>query len=703
MLWLTSCQTASPGEGDGKTGSDLVVGPSDSLTDLGDLPGDLGTKELPGAEDGADHWDALEDLGSGDLAPGDAEGDLAPQDSLPQDTMPEPQGTYPIFQKYPQGFFDRPFPSNTRLTADGLEVSDWPNPYKAKLIDQYKAVLAHGGRGFSCNPVMYVKFSGPLNLDSLPSPEASLSDTSPVQLVNLTPGSPDLGRRYPLEFLFWDAKPPKANWYSDQNVLAIRLPSGLVLPPLGTFGLFVFDTLEDAQGQPLQRPWLLSRLLEEATLGEDDQGLLDTLKPGLDYLSADDRAALVALTVFSTGDPSADLLQVAKTIREEAQPLAGEAPALTKTYSTYTLYEGSYRAANFQAGEIPYSSGGNFEFGLDSKPVVQRLEEIPYALSVPKGTPPTEGWPLVLISHGTGGSRYSFTYNSAQDLAAVGLAAMAIDQPLHGGRVDEPVANLELYSFNFTNPDSGRWLFRQGAADAVSQSVAVTAFLADEWAAKGVPIDASRLGFFGHSQGGLTGALFQGVDDSMQAVVLSGAGGLLSDTLMLRKELDAGTDFDIQKMMALLLGIKNAADLSVFHTVVSLMQAVVDPTDPINYSPLYFRGPGLAHASCVLQVQGMQDPYTPLLTAESLAAAGGWPVLSPPGTSNQAFEWQGIPEGVPPLEGNLDALASPPASGALAVFPDEGHFPAFDNQDCIALWTGVLKARLSQGRCLIDP
>jgi pimeloyl-ACP methyl ester carboxylesterase len=703
IICISSCQAGSTADGGNDVAPDGAVNSQDSLDSAGDLGEDLGFKDLPGPEDAL--GDVEEDVldAASDVSPAPDADAVAPQDTLPPDTMPEPAGTYAVFFKTPVGFFDRPFPSNTRLTEDGLEISDWPNPYKAKLIDQYKAVLAHGGRGFSCNPVMYVRFSAALDLGSLPDVEASRLESSPVQLIDVTEG-PEAGTRYPLEFLFWDKKAPKANWYTEQNVLAIRLPSGVVLPPNHTFTLLVSDSLKDAQGEPVGRSWFLRRLLEDGPVDAQDQVVLDSLKPALDALDADAIAGAVAISVFTTGDPTADMRRVAQTIREEARPLAGEAPTLSKAYTNYTLYTGSYRAPNFQAGDIPYATGGNFVFDQDGKPVVQRLEEIPYALAIPKGTAPANGWPLVLVSHGTGGSRLSFTKDgSATALAAAGLAAMAIDQPLHGGRVEAPVANLELYSFNFTNPDSGRWLFRQGAADAVSQSAFVTDLLADELTTLGVKVDPTRLGFFGHSQGGLTGALFQGVDFTMKAVVLSGAGGLLSDTLMLRKELDAGTEFDIQKMMALLLGIQNPADLSVFHTVVSLMQAVVDPTDPVNYSPLFFRRPGAQQASCVLQVQGMQDPYTPLLTAESLAAAGAWPVLTPPGTSNPVFTLLGIPEGQPPLEGNMDAAATPPASAALAVYPNDGHFPAFDNQDCIDLWTAVLKKSLTEDRCLIAP
>ncbi len=112
----------------------------------------------------------------------------------------------------------------------------------------------------------------------------------------------------------------------------------------------------------------------------------------------------------------------------------------------------------------PYArDGGAIEVDSSGDPVIQRMEALRFAVSVPRGTMPAAGWPIVLYAHGTGGDYRSFIDNeTALVLAAQGLAVISIDQPLHGTRAPPGSATEDAF-FNYQNPIAGRDHVRQHA------------------------------------------------------------------------------------------------------------------------------------------------------------------------------------------------------------------------------------------------
>src|SRR5262249_34069098 len=85
----------------------------------------------------------------------------------------------------------------------------------------------------------------------------------------------------------------------------------------------------------------------------------------------------------------------------------------------YTLWTGTYMAPNFQTGDPPYlSSGGEIKIGADGAAIVQRMEPMRFALSVPSGTKPASGWPICVYAHGTGGDWESFVGDETADRLA---------------------------------------------------------------------------------------------------------------------------------------------------------------------------------------------------------------------------------------------------------------------------------------------
>ena len=95
----------------------------------------------------------------------------------------------------------------------------------------------------------------------------------------------------------------------------------------------------------------------------------------------------------------------------------------------------------FQQGMPPYAEpedGGAIERDAAGAPTLARTENVCFALTVPKATMPTGGWPLLIYAHGTGGSFRGAASELAADLsgptATVQAATLATDLPEHGAR-----------------------------------------------------------------------------------------------------------------------------------------------------------------------------------------------------------------------------------------------------------------------------
>lgn len=70
---------------------------------------------------------------------------------------------------------------------------------------------------------------------------------------------------------------------------------------------------------------------------------------------------------------------------------------------------------------------------LGSDPTKYTAGKLPFMATIPTGTAPTSGWPVVLVQHGLGRSKSDFLA-VANTLATAGLAAVAFDVIYHGER-----------------------------------------------------------------------------------------------------------------------------------------------------------------------------------------------------------------------------------------------------------------------------
>ncbi len=614
-----------------------------------------------------------------------------------EDPYTEPSGAEASFDVAGSGFFDKPFPTDLRRTASGrLNLTGFPNPYKLSLITQYVDKAQEAVDGFSPSSTVYFRFDAPLADNKFPKLAETVTASSEVQLVNVTSGSPSYGRRIPVEMFYWDREAPTPGYYLEPYLLMARPLGGFPMAAGETYACMVLRDLRDASGKQLTPTPAVQDALVRA------QGpLADSLAPLRTLLTTTDGPSVwdvAVATVFTVSNPTKDLLKVADFLRQKGQiDVAQQAKSIGPKYGL-SLYSGYYLAPNFMHGDPPYDKGGDFKFDADGAPVVHHMEKIPFTIGLPQNqTPPAGGWPVVQMSHGTGGSRNSFTYDgSGYELAQKGFATISIDQPLHGDRYTGPSINVEIYSFNFTNPSSGRTLFQQAALDNVALTKALGDMAFKDEDGRTHRFNTSKVGYFGHSQGGITGALFVAVEDGIDAAVLSGAGGGLAYTILLRKEIDSGQSVDIKQMMAMLLKLKFDDELDLFHPMMTLIQTLVDATDPLNYTPHYFKPRFRQKPLPVFMTSGIDDPYTPAITAENMALAGGIPLKHPVLHTHPGFELAGLQPAALPVSNNL-SWEGESVTALMAQFDGYGHFPIFDDESAIAMYTNFMYSALIEG------
>ncbi|MDP2310086.1 MAG: hypothetical protein Q8P18_28980 [Pseudomonadota bacterium] len=593
-------------------------------------------------------------------------------------TSPSNGGVAPILDG--PGFFDRPFPSDTRRVDGHPDVTDFPGAGDYPLVDAYLDAATQID-GFGTNAPMYVRFAAPLDTTLLPSPEESLTLESAVMLVDVDRDSAHRGERIPLTFEWTEAE----TTFQPGNFLATAPVFGFPLRPATTYALVFRRPLV----APASQGWGVG--------GEEDLLPIEETLAGLG-LSPDD----VSLAVpFTTQDPVAETTRIARAIGEEiGLPVLDQELELLDSRDAYRLFTGTVAVPVWQHGDRPYrNEGGAFVFGADGAPEIAFWERVKFALTIPAGEPmPEGGWPVVLYSHGTGGDYMTFCDSTSNEeegtvMAREGVAMIGISQPLHADRAP-PGTSAELDSFNYANPDAGRTNFRQGALDQVYLSELLTrgqaSFTVD---GETIALDPERVAYFGHSQGGLVGAIAAPyMSHGVRAAGFSGTGGGLAMTVVLRTD-----PLPFAEVIASVLAFTEDEHLTTFHPVVGLIQMLSEATDPLNYAPWWFaEEPSWdAEPLPIVLTEGLADAATPSVTTEALAAAGRVPVVGPAATSPEAFDLRGLDSKDLPTFGNAVDWDRAAITAGLGQYPDDDHFAIYDNRDARKLYRDFLVTALN--------
>lgn len=596
-------------------------------------------------------------------------------------------------------FFDHPWPSHRRMENGHVRWDGYPNPSGLPLVTDFVDSMNGVLDGFSPAAAGYLRFDVALDLGSLPAdPAASIAASSAIQLVDVDPASPERGQRHLISTFF--RKPDGAYWQS--NTLAYMPTFGFPLRPATRYAVVVTDAVRAEGGGCIAPSADLAAQLAtpDAVTGE---ALGELATAGIES------SHIVHLSVFTTNDPTKEIRTIRDWVMDNYPAPTADATkwAFLKDLPNAKVYTGEYgKSPDFQRGSIPfqtYGSGGELAFDANGVPEVQREFSLRFSLAIPLAAAcpmPAGGYPIALYAHGTGGDYLSAMRagHEGDTLTKQCIAVMGIDQIFHGtrpggecGQAAPPCnSNVELIFFNFINPTAARANGPESAIDVVQQARLFTEthlVLPASVAGTDVSFDASKLIFFGHSQGGLNGPMFLAIDDQARGGVLSGSGSILSITLL---EKTKPVDITVLVRGALGLGgsLAEEEELNSLHPGISMAQTIVDTTDPIHYVHFIARSPRAGfRPKSVLMTEGVNpdftgDNYTPPHAIEVQAVALGLPPQTPVIHTIGELAFSDLTPVTIPSAGLSGNLGGGQASGILAQWPaaqaSDGHFVLYD-------------------------
>ncbi|HEY4121396.1 MAG TPA: hypothetical protein VGM56_26200 [Byssovorax sp.] len=603
-------------------------------------------------------------------------------------------------------FFDMPWPCDLRVVDGFVSFEGFENPRQVQLLDSYITAMKGQLDGFSPAAAGFFRFDGAIDPSTLPSdPKAATDPSSSVQLIDIDPTSPEHGQRHLLSVEWRETE----GIYWQPDTLAFMPLLGFPLRPHTRYAVVVTDKVTSKDGSPITRAAGLEQVLGLAPATGAAVAAKAKLAPAVAEVASAGIAAanIVQFTAFTTTDPTAEMFAVRDALKSEiVAPTADPAQSFfVRTTGDYDLYTGNYGPSpNYQAGTIPFTNegdGGNFVF-RNGKPVVQDLFDLRFSLTVPNGDAcpmPEAGFPIALYAHGTGGDYESYVDDgTGAALAAQCVATMGIDEIFHGTRPgappDDDEMEEELLFFNFSNVVAARTNTRQAAVDEMQRArlfteshMSIPASVSKTHTE--IRFDASKLTFFGHSQGGLNGPLYFAADDSARGGVLSGSGADITITLL---EKTSPPPSIVSLITTLLLDLDGteATEVDFFHPAISLAQTIVDVVDPINYArySILEPRPGFAPKS-IYQTEGVNpdgtgDTYAPPHSIEAHSIALGLPPQLPEQHPIVEEQFGGPQPITVPASGLSGNLANGRASGVLAQWAvpvgDDGHFVVFDVQ-----------------------
>ncbi len=567
-------------------------------------------------------------------------------------------------------FLATPWPSDLMVRKGGVNLDAFPNPFNASTLNDLLNLFEHTP-GYSGVQTMYFHVDGGVDDATLPA-TATLSMTSDAMFL--------------VELATLKRIPITHRNYAESTSF---LPAGsvAVMPLLGAvthgpMALVVTSAAHDAAGAPLGPAPEMLALMQCAAIAAPDAPDCRPYQRLVRQLNLD--ASNVALvSMLSPRNVTDELLAARDVVNAAPQPrVLSFARRADSPSQSYSVYDGTVELLQFQAGTPPYEQldgiSGGFTLDAQGQPVVQRTEVVPFLLTVPTQTQPVRGWPVAINGHGTGGDLESGLGNTDGDtafaLARASTAMISISEPLHRTRAGYRAGQEDVLTFNFFNPLAGRDNWRQSALEKVQlvRLLSSTSLTPEGKAQPAIRFDPVAISYFGHSQGGIVGAIFVGIEDRIAGAFLSGAGAGFGPSLV-----DKVDPVNIAAVLRLVLLLPDDEVVDVFHPVISLLQMFVDPADPLHFGRLWREHRG--HVAHLMATSGLQDTYSPPVVHEGLAGAFGLPIAAPVYKDIEVLDVLGVDVANATVQGNLQTIDGAPLTAALLQYADRGHFAVFED------------------------
>ena len=667
-------------------------------------------------------------------------------------------------------FLDVPFPSDVYLGANHLVTENIPAI--DAVITQGSALLTHElakANGFSrISPALFwiddAASGNPAAVDktTLPASEtACASATSSVFLVDLAPasGGPTL--------LHCRARYHDDGAKAARPGLGIGPARGLLLEEGHAYAAVLTSRVKDASGKPLAPSVDFQDAVNSKRSDANAklyQAAVAKVKTALASALASDGATIVAVAPYTTGSPSSQLFTLRDKVETQPAPtlawdaatmapmgavkfaggatapagyaatldaLLGPAPvknadgtdssdaSLTQVAHDKIASLGTavFTAPNYlQAKAGGNNTADNATFNLDASGNIVPDPTTPTAkiwatISIPVGTMPASGWPVVIAQHGLGQSR-SFVMSLANTYAARGWATVAIDSVTFGARAPEAMYQVDLTNTfvadpgaTYTGPDGFADLvganaiaagstngatdffgglknlgairdqLRQAMIDAVELVKMVRANPDVSPLAIGgatPKLDGTKIVYIGNSLGAMEAVGAAALEPNVKAWALNvGGGGIFTELAshgptVASFFLEAGGEY---------FGLQNDT-LDEAHPLVVVAQNLVEPGDPIVYAPFLITTPhSLVGAATkprnILQVEVIYDELVSNEADEALARAAGYGMATPNvGSNSGVTDLTDLTKSVDPVP---LAQVSPAADGTIHDTPSPGY------------------------------
>ena len=611
------------------------------------------------------------------------------------ETCTDATGPTQAYFRVPRGtgdgdFYRLPFPNDVRMSGGKISLKGHPSPGSDLLgfdvVARYLGDLEATVDGFSTFPTVYFRFSAGVDIGG------TFKAKDAIQLLDITDAKNPVPQSY-----YWSATTARNN-YICNNWLGLKIPGGQTLTPGHTYAVVIASSVRDTGGKPIQVASDFTALLGASAPSDATLAAAWTKYAPLRAWAAASGTATSSILVaaqFTVGHPNAIGAKLASAVAATTAPTAASwircgdkpspCPQATGDRACPATADPSFDELHalvslpiFQKGTEPYETptdGGDFVLAADGTPQVQRTEAVCMALTVPKGTMPAAGWPLVVYAHGTGGSFRSHINESvAAREAKQGIAVLGIDQVEHGTRRGTSMSSPDDLFYNFANPLAARGNPLQGAADQMSLvRFASTLDLVMAQSPTGGIIKVGPVAFWGHSQGATAGGIALPYTAGVLGAVLSGEGASLEDALVNKT--------NPVNIAAVLPVVLEDSSVDAMHPVLALLQNDLGLVDPLNHAGALVTKPlDAAHQKHVFQPYGQGDTYAPPVTEGIFAAAAGLTEAAPPSgvTGKPLF---GTPKPVP-LGSNTTVMGKMITAVVRQYAPSssyDGHFVAYDN------------------------
>ncbi|MCC5950820.1 MAG: hypothetical protein JJU45_01875 [Acidimicrobiia bacterium] len=602
------------------------------------------------------------------------------------------------------GFFDAPWPSDSRLRADGsLDLSDFPGRSSFEIAD---IVIGRGEAdtfGFGTNSAVYFRASGELDLSSVPDlAESTIEPRSTVLLLDLDDPT---AAPVPVLVDYKATGTPRR----PSHLLAVLPYPGHPLRPSTRYGAAVFNGLRDADGFRLAPSPTIEALDGSAPAGvpaetwaalrQDRDDVIDAVRARTLWRPAD----LVAFAAFTTQATTSEMDAIAAAVAALPEPEVLSREPTAEPCVDGGLARSTARVALpiWQAGTRPFvDAGGNIEVDGNGLAVQQGVElgssgdGVLLDVAIPCGPAPEGGWPLLVWIGGTGAVARAAPINElGPDLpyAVVSIAPLYSGDRLISG-VPVPFNTSDFQFFNYGNPLAARTNAMQQAADVLYIERLLHGFeVAPDEAGGGIDgrFDLATVVFGGHSQGATTLPLTLAyAPGNVQGAYLSASGAGLYHSIVYRA--------DVRSLVENLIGAE-PGELDVYHPYPQLLQTFAEPAEPANYAA--------AITTDVVMYGGLRDGCTAIEVSTHLATALGIPIANPqtrqplygPLVLAQAdydspFEPSNV---VTPVSQNL-----PGGRTGVVVQVDSGHFGA---RTYPAIGRSFVDSIAAGGPSVVDP